>query len=951
MKQYHRKPVWNLAGTLNELDTPSETKDSDVIECVNWKPSKDKRSREKRPGYSSVDNITDPPIIQCHSFVDHNNFDRIIVVTQHKVKMRKDVAGFTQMYEDNTATYSNFFSICEYDGKLTVMDTPDGVTAQLLQSSDGTTWNVLSGSDTTIPNLSYSMLDIIEYNGSLWAGFYNGSGTTVKEWDGLAWDDSDPIGTNYHACSFQIWDGKLWLISFVTPSVNDRWKIHYYSGSSWSNITDFDGAAYVDAGANPSAFYLNHRFARLIVYNNELYLICTVYDSGTTSLTWQVWKFNAATYSEFNKIYDSKDDSHAYALGAIRYYDGLFYLIGIDDASLNSSWIAAGNSVTTFTSPDLMTWTKKTQQTMGIPYSDYIFDGRLYVEVLVWDAGTNDYTDIWYWDKAKELWVKEGSITTHTNNTVCGKMISYLGDMYITKYREIRKRAITSNEWTDVYYTEEEIELPPTKVAFDDRLIIGFPSGNVMIEGTESRQLGITPPDTAPTAAAGAAGALTGDYEYMVTFYRSGNYPCESNPSPESTAVTLSSEKCDLSAIPTSADPKVNARRLYRTKANGAIFYWLVDIEDNTTTTYEDNYTDDELGDEVSYDRLPPPSGKYFEVWDSRLWIAGNTEFPNLLFFTNLGTAEEWGSSNFLNVKRRESDTIQQIKAYGDKLYVFKRNSVHVVEKAGDSLYEVTQLPQNIGTDAPWSVAVCDNLLIWKSEYGIEVFNGVRCYRPIPSEAIRRTIASINQEHLDYCIGGHNMTDGEYWLTVPTGSDSTRDKTIVFNYLDNTFTTYVFAKTINSIYGHKDYIEGLRMLLGTSDGYLYAWADGWTDAGTNISANFRTKWFYVGDQNAMWNILRRMYIKYILPASKTITMKIYKDFDKTAIATISLTGVTPTDDVNLRNEIFKRINLRVTGNYFCFEFINNEDTGGECRIRGFDLFFRNKLPKQTVSGD
>jgi len=77
-------------------------------------------------------------------------------------------------------------------------------------------------------------------------------------------------------------------------------------------------------------------------------------------------------------------------------------------------------------------------------------------------------------------------------------------------------------------------------------------------------------------------------------------------------------KKINLSAIPVSSDPKVDKKRLYRTTADGEVFFWLVDI-DNAITDYEDDLT--ELGDEVSYDRYPPPVSIFAEVWDDRLWF------------------------------------------------------------------------------------------------------------------------------------------------------------------------------------------------------------------------------------------------------------------------------------------------------------------------------------------
>lgn len=55
-----------------------------------------------------------------------------------------------------------------------------------------------------------------------------------------------------------------------------------------------------------------------------------------------------------------------------------------------------------------------------------------------------------------------------------------------------------------------------------------------------------------------------------------------------------------LSAIPVSSDPRVVARVIYRTAANGSVFKRLATISDNTTTTYTDNIADSSLGQDAS---------------------------------------------------------------------------------------------------------------------------------------------------------------------------------------------------------------------------------------------------------------------------------------------------------------------------------------------------------------
>src|SRR5580765_2421116 len=93
---------------------------------------------------------------------------------------------------------------------------------------------------------------------------------------------------------------------------------------------------------------------------------------------------------------------------------------------------------------------------------------------------------------------------------------------------------------------------------------------------------------TAPITAAGAAGVLTGSYEYVVTYQTAAG---ETLPSLESVILPVSAKQINLTSIPVGG-PGVTGRRIYR-DLNGANNYRLVTtIANNTATTYTDNATD-----------------------------------------------------------------------------------------------------------------------------------------------------------------------------------------------------------------------------------------------------------------------------------------------------------------------------------------------------------------------
>ncbi|HWT40446.1 MAG TPA: right-handed parallel beta-helix repeat-containing protein [Dongiaceae bacterium] len=94
-------------------------------------------------------------------------------------------------------------------------------------------------------------------------------------------------------------------------------------------------------------------------------------------------------------------------------------------------------------------------------------------------------------------------------------------------------------------------------------------------------------PTTAPTATAGAAGSLTGTFNYTVTYVTASG---ETDGGPISSNVSVSAQQVNLTNIPVSASKSVTGRNIYRSLPSTSGPYYLVaTINDNTTTSYTDN--------------------------------------------------------------------------------------------------------------------------------------------------------------------------------------------------------------------------------------------------------------------------------------------------------------------------------------------------------------------------
>src|SRR5690606_39005425 len=106
-------------------------------------------------------------------------------------------------------------------------------------------------------------------------------------------------------------------------------------------------------------------------------------------------------------------------------------------------------------------------------------------------------------------------------------------------------------------------------------VIVNAPSRNLQFDAEtgDAYLLSLVPaPATAPTLAEGAAGEPSGTYRYVVSFaiMQGTRVLTESAWSPIAGPITVADKQIDLSRIPTSLTPGLNARRIYRTANNGS---------------------------------------------------------------------------------------------------------------------------------------------------------------------------------------------------------------------------------------------------------------------------------------------------------------------------------------------------------------------------------------------
>ena len=363
------------------------------------------------------------------------------------------------------------------------------------------------------------------------------------------------------------------------------------------------------------------------------------------------------------------------------------------------------------------------------------------------------------------------------------------------------------------------------------------PSLNLQIDANLTvRILTPTAPTAAPAAAAGAAGLLTGSYRWMVTFaIMSGTRVISESPTSDATsAVTLTSQQGALSSIPTSSQPGINARRIYRTLNGGEDFYLVGTISNNTATTHNDNTSDEEAaaGETLNEDLGAPPgstTSDYIEevtAWADRLWLMTHNE-PDKLFFSGSGQHYAFNPDNFLNAKPVGEDLAggTGFIPRRNELGVGKRRSFMKVIGTDESDFEVLGVHDDVGVWAPESAAVILDVGYFLAEDGVYEF-GPRGVQSLSRDKVHPWFTTddfFNRALFSEAFANYNQKLNGYQLFLPAAGSTAIDRWVFLDIKTRNWygphRTSALTPTCAGVFEDND---GLVVpVIGGADGLIY----------------------------------------------------------------------------------------------------------------------------------
>jgi len=206
----------------------------------------------------------------------------------------------------------------------------------------------------------------------------------------------------------------------------------------------------------------------------------------------------------------------------------------------------------------------------------------------------------------------------------------------------------------------------------------------VRIAGSDVYAWGITAPATKPTLSTSGTG-LTGDYNAKYTYARleGSVVVSESNPSLAATSArTLSNQGLSVT-VTAPTDPQVTHIRLYRTLANGLIYY-LDQTVAYTQTTIVSTTADSALGTALHSNHDTPPAGSVVlgPNYDGACFILKD----NLVYFCMAKQPEYWPAAYYVEVGPLDFPLMAGC-FWNGQLYVASKHDIYLIAGTGPQTY------------------------------------------------------------------------------------------------------------------------------------------------------------------------------------------------------------------------------------------------------------------------
>ncbi|MCM3130941.1 hypothetical protein [Paenibacillus sp. MER 78] len=303
------------------------------------------------------------------------------------------------------------------------------------------------------------------------------------------------------------------------------------------------------------------------------------------------------------------------------------------------------------------------------------------------------------------------------------------------------------------------------------------------------------------------------------------------------------------------------------------------------------------------------PKGKYITTDNLRAYVAGKDGEEDYVYYSAFQDALDFESpenSGVVQYYTASGGPITGLYSFGGSIWVFKEDSFAIIYHTGNSeiTYRLVQVSENIGCVASKTLSEVGPYLMWLGMDDVYIGAGDAA-RGVGSP-IRGYLKKINKAAIKNSFAF--STSRRYYLCIPTGSNTTPNMCLVYDYEYKQWLPYS-ANLPNLNWGLT--MNGVSYC-GDTSGQTYKMNDGTTDSGQSIPWMVQSRPFDEGIKEADKELFELHMLGYF-PSGSTLKVEVSPRDDGTEwyqieYDPISVSGATqnknlivPLDTVPLCN--------------------------------------------------
>lgn len=210
--------------------------------------------------------------------------------------------------------------------------------------------------------------------------------------------------------------------------------------------------------------------------------------------------------------------------------------------------------------------------------------------------------------------------------------------------------------------------------------------GDVVCDEMNLGRLDVTAANVTIADSTGAGALTAGTRHYKFCFVNKRMEPEQRGPLSASVSHTnAASKNNDISSIPNPGDSNITHIQIFRTNSSGSAsvgpYYYLDEIAAGTTT-YTDSTTDatlgghEQLSDRYVQNSSEVPDSKYCLACADRMFYAGDPNYPNRVYWTELGTFAQFCADSYNDIGPDDGDEITGMFELNNTLYLTKNQTI-----------------------------------------------------------------------------------------------------------------------------------------------------------------------------------------------------------------------------------------------------------------------------------